>query len=63
MGSDQTLIDRMVAAGGDATFAQLATEIVTSKQFRHRLRQEEVPTTSRVAAHSLRKSFHHGVSK
>lgn len=63
IGSDQTLIDRMVASGGDATFAQLATEIVTSKQFRHRLRQEEVPTTSRVAAHSSRKSFHHGVSK
>ncbi|HVF28963.1 MAG TPA: DUF1592 domain-containing protein [Pyrinomonadaceae bacterium] len=63
MASDQTLIDRMVAAGGDATFAQLATEIVTSKQFRHRLRHEDVPTTSKVAAHSLRKSFNHGVSK
>lgn len=42
MASDQSLIDRMVAAGGDATFAQLATEIVTSKQFRHRLGQEKV---------------------
>jgi mono/diheme cytochrome c family protein len=40
LASDQLLIERMVQAGGDATFAQLATEIATSKQFRHRLGRE-----------------------
>ena len=39
--SDQPLIERMVAAGGDATFSQLAAEIVTSKQFRNRLGRED----------------------
>lgn len=38
---DQPLIDRMVASGGDATFARLATEIVTSKQFRNRGESEQ----------------------
>ena len=37
LASDQLLVERMVKAGGDATFAQLATEIATSKQFRNRL--------------------------
>ncbi len=46
LASDQLLIDRMVKAGGDATFAQLATEIAISKQFRHRLGREENPTTA-----------------
>ncbi|MBL8206987.1 MAG: DUF1592 domain-containing protein [Blastocatellia bacterium] len=46
LASDQLLIDRMVQAGSDATFAQLATEIVTSKQFRHRARREEKPTSA-----------------
>src|SRR5262249_22580989 len=35
--SDQPLIDRMVAAGGNAPFSQLAGEIAASKQFRYRL--------------------------
>lgn len=35
LASDQLLIERMVQAGNDATFAQLATEIALSKQFRH----------------------------
>src|SRR5262249_17414708 len=35
--SDQPLVDGMVAAGGNATFAQLASEIAVSKQFRNRL--------------------------
>ncbi|MEP7341248.1 MAG: hypothetical protein ABI977_26195, partial [Acidobacteriota bacterium] len=53
LASDQLLIERMVRAGGDATFTQLATEIATSKQFRNRSGQEErpaiTPATSKVA--------------
>jgi Protein of unknown function (DUF1592)/Protein of unknown function (DUF1588)/Protein of unknown function (DUF1587)/Protein of unknown function (DUF1595)/Protein of unknown function (DUF1585)/Cytochrome C oxidase, cbb3-type, subunit III len=48
LASDQLLIERMVQTGGDATFAQLATEIATSKQFRNRAGQAEkstAPTT------------------
>jgi mono/diheme cytochrome c family protein len=40
--SDQPLIDRMVALGGNATFAQLAAEIAVSKQFRTRAGSEPV---------------------
>jgi hypothetical protein len=36
LASDQLLIERMVNAGSEATFAQLATEVATSKQFRFR---------------------------
>ncbi|HZS05978.1 MAG TPA: DUF1592 domain-containing protein [Blastocatellia bacterium] len=46
LASDQLLIDRMVQAGGDATFAQLAAEIATSRQFRHRRGREENPAAS-----------------
>ena len=42
--SDQLLIDRLVATGGNATFSQLAAEIVTSKQFRSHLGREDAPT-------------------
>ncbi|MGE0883269.1 MAG: DUF1592 domain-containing protein [Blastocatellales bacterium] len=45
LASDQLLIERMVNAGGDASFAQLATEIATSKQFRNRSAREEHPAT------------------
>lgn len=41
--ADLPLIDRMLAAGGDATFAQLAAEIATSKQFRNRAIRDESP--------------------
>ena len=34
--SDRRLISDMVKAGGDATFADLATRVVTSRQFRNR---------------------------
>jgi hypothetical protein len=34
-GSDRALVDGMVAAGGTATFSDLATRIVTSRQFRN----------------------------
>jgi len=46
--SDQPLADRMVAAGPEASFAQLATEIATSKQFRNRAGREAVPATTAV---------------
>ncbi len=36
LASDQPLVDRLIQAGGQATFTQLATEIVTSPQFRYR---------------------------
>ena len=39
--SDQPLIDRMAAAGPDATFSRIAIEIVTSRQFRNRLGRED----------------------
>ena len=36
LASDQPLVDRMVAAGGEAGFSKLVTEIITSPQFRYR---------------------------
>jgi len=49
--SDQMLIDRMAAAGPDATFSQLVGEIVTSKQFRNRLgREDGAAAPAKVAA-------------
>ena len=36
MASDRRLIGEMVASGGGASFADLATRIVTSRQFRNR---------------------------
>ncbi len=38
--SDQPLVDKMVSAGGNATFEKLAEEIATSRQFRNRLGRE-----------------------
>jgi hypothetical protein len=35
--SDQPLVERMVAAGGNASLSQLVSEIVASRQFRFRL--------------------------
>ncbi len=53
MASDQLLIERMSQAGGDATFARLAAEIATSKQFRYRRGREETqqaaPAKSKIA--------------
>jgi hypothetical protein len=43
LASDQPLIDRMVAAGGEAGVSQLAAEIVTSRQFRNRLGRDGKP--------------------
>lgn len=64
LASDQLLIDRMVSAGSNATFAQLAAEIATSKQFRNRLGKEENPTTNnttKIAANTKENKFHQGV--
>ncbi len=47
LASDQLLVERMVNAGSGATFAQLAMEIATSKQFRHRLGREDRPGISK----------------
>ncbi|MEK7833131.1 MAG: DUF1588 domain-containing protein, partial [Acidobacteriota bacterium] len=52
LASDQLLIERMVNAGGDASFAQLATEIATSKQFRNRSGREESPATKKNVANT-----------
>jgi len=45
LASDQPLIDKMVADGGNATFAQLVTEIVTSRQFRNHAVSDAAPAT------------------
>lgn len=47
--SDEVLIERMVAAGGNATFAQLISEIVASRQFRNHASREQVPAVKTVA--------------
>jgi hypothetical protein len=52
LASDQLLIERMVNAGGNATFAQLATEIATSKQFRNRSGREEKPAVTKNAVNT-----------
>ncbi|MDP3070685.1 MAG: DUF1592 domain-containing protein [Opitutaceae bacterium] len=41
LASDRPLIAEMTAAGGDATFADLAVKIATSRQFRHREGRDE----------------------
>ena len=43
LASDRALIDDMTAAGGTATFSDLATKIVLSRQFRNRQGQDEDP--------------------
>lgn len=44
--SDQPLIDRLVEAGGQATFAELAAEIAVGRQFRYRRgREDTAPDT------------------
>ena len=50
--SDQALVDRMTAKGSEVTFAQLATEVATSKQFRNRSAGEErqaKPSSGKIA--------------
>ena len=51
LASDQPLIDRLVAAGGDAGFSDLVAQIATSRQFRNRAGREEGSTvqTAKIA--------------
>jgi hypothetical protein len=48
--SDQPLVDALVAAGGDAGFSRLVSQIVSSKQFRNRLTQEDTPASAPLRA-------------
>ncbi len=50
--SDQMLIERMAAKGGEATFTQLAMEIATSRQFRYRMARDETPAAAKSAANT-----------
>jgi hypothetical protein len=43
LASDRPLVADMVAAGGDASFSDLAVKIVTSRQFRNRAGDDGVP--------------------
>ena len=54
--SDQVLIDKLVATGGNATFSQLAAEIVTSRQFRSHLGREDGPVSTAVKTAALKTS-------
>ncbi len=71
LASDRLLIERMAQAGGDASFAQLATEIAISRQFRNRLGREESPTappapapaTSKIAVNKPVKNFNRGAGR
>jgi hypothetical protein len=49
LASDQLLIEKMAEAGSNATFAQLATKIAVSRQFRHRARREGKPSPANSA--------------
>jgi mono/diheme cytochrome c family protein len=55
LASDQLLIERMGQAGEQATLAQLAAEIATSKQFRNRWVREESPATTKRAVNTTMK--------
>ena len=47
MASDRPLIREMMEAGGEATFADLALKIVTSRQFRYRAGDDSTPAATR----------------
>ena len=47
LASDLPLIDRMVEAGGDASFSQLVTEIASSRQFRNRIDERSGEITNK----------------
>jgi hypothetical protein len=46
LASDQPLVREMTAAGAGASFSDLAVKIVTSRQFRNRVTNDDVPPTS-----------------
>ncbi len=55
LASDQLLIERMVNTGNEATMAQLATAVATSKQFRFRRSGEERPANVKSAVNTAMK--------
>jgi cytochrome c553 len=46
LASDRPLVAEMIAAGGSASFADLAAKIVTSRQFRNRAGEDVSPTAA-----------------
>jgi hypothetical protein len=46
LASDRPLVADMIAAGGNASFADLAVKIITSRQFRNRAGDEREPAES-----------------
>ena len=46
LASDQPLVREMMAAGAGASFSDLAVKIVTSRQFRNRVTNDDVPPAS-----------------
>ena len=46
LASDQPLVREMAAAGGGASFADLAVKIVTSRQFRNRVTNDDAAPAS-----------------
>jgi hypothetical protein len=53
LASDQPLVNEMIAAGNGATFAELATKIVTSRQFRTREGQGDDAAAPKAAAATI----------
>lgn len=58
LASDRPLIDKLTRIGGEASFSDLAAEIVTSRQFRYRRDRDEVPpnTPKSIASRTPRNS-------
>lgn len=46
LASDQPLVREMAAAGGHASFSDLAVKVVTSRQFRQRVGSDQAPSAS-----------------
>jgi mono/diheme cytochrome c family protein len=54
MASDRPLLDAMIGAGRKSSFAELATEIVTSRQFRYRGAEAPAMAPAPVSSHEAR---------
>ena len=50
LASDRRLIGEMLKAGGDATFTDLATRVITSRQFRNRVGDDGAPAATTKSA-------------
>lgn len=53
LASDEALIEKMAKAGGEASFANLAVELVNSKQFRYRREMDGTKTNERNQTRSI----------